>query len=179
MDVFEAFYLGSLLSGVRTLVGSVGLGGAAGTAWKQLVMPIGEAVVNRARVLGGGSDTGARMTDVYHNALSVIDTTFRSAKTWFGTDEGKTLTQAIHTGFSEAREGADLALGTMKKKQLQEEFQAMATRFDQDGAYGKRTIMQLARTMVAPVMAVQNIGTRGIVNIDNFYKGINLSLIHI
>jgi hypothetical protein len=173
MDVFEAFYLGSLLSGVRTLVGSVGMGGAAGTAWKQLVLPTFEGINNTILRGIGGADTGARMSDTYYAAMSTIDSTFKSAKTWFGAGSDKTLADVVHTGFGEAREGTELALGTMKRKKILAELDLIAKRFEKEGAYTKMTLMNASKGLLASTMAIQNIGTRTIVNIDTFMKGLN------
>jgi hypothetical protein len=61
----------------------------------------------------------------------------------------------------------------MKKAELKAEMQITADRFASEGAYGKHSMMVLAQRLAAPIMALQNIGIRRIVDLDNIAKVYN------
>jgi hypothetical protein len=169
LDFFEAGFLGSLLSGLSTTIGSVGIGGAMQTGWKLLVQATAEGVISDMNRALGGVGTGARSTDGIHNAVAMYDVAKKVIPTIL--NRHKAITDVIHVGFDELREGADLSLGMMKKAEIKAEMKTAAKTFEREGAYVKSSIMTLAQTLAAPVMALQNINTRAINSIDSLYKG--------
>jgi len=175
LDLFESFYIGSILSSPSTSIGSVGIGGAAMTAWKTLVQPTFEGVIDTIRRSVGGATSGAKVFDGLYNTVALWDTAAKAVPAIL--DKHRVLSDVIHTGFGSAREGADLSLGVMKTAGLKGEMVTMGKQFKKDGAYAKASLMTFAETIVAPVMGAQNMHTRFIGNIDDVYKGLTNEVI--
>lgn len=169
-DYFESHFIGSLLGGIKTVTGSVGIANAMSSAWKQIVVPTVAGFLNTARHTGLIADSGHRITTGLYNAVAMVDAAYEATKKMY--QSGNNLSDLMYTGGGRVREGVDLGQATVKE--LEDQFKITAKFYDDNNMYVKATVAQMAAPLMSRTIGVQNFFVRGIQGMDEYFKAINL-----
>ena len=172
-DVLITHMRGSLLSSPSTVSKSVAASNAILTGHTHVIQPLVDSMLNYVQ-RGLGYDSGHRaaqsligISSLYRNTSKAISNIVRNRGFSKLADD---LSILGDTG----REGADTGLGLADKVKLKETFEDLAEKYAREGAYTKATMIKLIKPFMPSVMAVQNTFVRGIKNMDDVFKGLNM-----
>ena len=168
IELYESFLYGSYLSGIRTLTSSVFISNTVSTFIKSNLDPHFQAVIGFLMKAVGKNSTslldGFRANYYTYKQLAKYVTNLVAG------DNRKTLENLFHL-HSSAREGTEHAVKHLPE--IRAEYKRLAEHYGKNDMYTKQAMINLATPMMANLTAVGNVFVRGIVNLDNFFRGIN------
>lgn len=172
-DVIITHMRGSLLSSPATVSKSVAASNAILTGHVHVIQPLVDNLLNYVN-RGLGYDSGHRAVQSLVGATSLYRNMAKSLSNIVSNRGFQRLADDLSILGDAGREGADTSLGLAKRAQLTETFEEIAEKYARENAYVKGSILTLIKPFMPSVIAVQNTFVRGIKNMDDLFKGLNM-----
>ncbi|MBW2647557.1 MAG: hypothetical protein JRE23_15560 [Deltaproteobacteria bacterium] len=172
-DVLITHMRGSLLSSPATVSKSVAASNAILTGHVHVIQPLVDSMLNYVQ-RGLGYDSGHRAVQSLLGVTSLYRNTAKAISNIIEHRGFQKLDEDLSILGNTGREGADTSLGLAKRADLIKTFDAIAEKYAREDAYIKAPIIKLIKPFMPSVMAVQNTFVRGIKNMDDVFKGLNM-----
>lgn len=164
--------VGGMLSNPKTLLTSVIGANAVSTLFKSIIVPQIEGTISSlARTIKPSANLGGSYMDGLIATKVLTKQMGNFISNIFAGANRKKLDELFHLSYKSTREGTEGAAKGLNEVKL--EYQNLIRRYDEEGAWAKKTLAELAAPIMARTQALVNVTGRGIVAADTFYRGLN------